>query len=209
MIGGSWFRRRARSEGRNVRRPLLGFTVLELLVVVTIFAIGSIAISATYINFTRLHRRASNAQQLAEEMRFITELITREIRNNRIEWALINNHFRGAVELLDEQDSRIRIVFTGNDTWCDPLEVDNCIIMSHAGEFGWTPITGKRINVVLFRAFYTPYEDPFTSVGLGSYPNDQQPRITFLIHAEYVADHPRESVSMEMQTTVSSRVYVR
>lgn len=195
------------TQRRN--HALGGFTIIELLVVVTIFAIGSLAISATYINFTRLHRRAANSELLGEEMRFAMELIVRAARNNRIYY--YSNPYPwqdDALALLDADGSWIYIAsFAEGDAVCSGLN-GGCLALRMEGG-SWTPITGKNIDVDRFDVYVTPVYDPFTAVGIGTYANDLQPRVTIVLDANYRASNDRESASMSMQTTVSSRVYVR
>ncbi len=183
--------------------------MIELLVVVTIFAIGSIAISATYINFTRLHRRASNAELLGEEMRFAMELMVRAARNNQVYYYTDPYPWRSSrLALLDQDGDTISIeAFIESNPICAGLN-GNCLALQTGGG-SWTPITGKNIHIKRFNIFVTPLENPFESVGIGTYANDMQPRVTILMEADYRGANDRETTEMSMQTTVSSRVYVR
>lgn len=198
---------------RNVKR---GFTIVELMLVVTLFAIGSIAISATYINFTRLHRRAANAEILGEEARFAMELMVRAARNNPV------NFYQSAtypttlprrwtrLSLGEYPGGRIYVQrLAGTHSACIGLEVDYCLGLLIDGVATWTPITGKHVNVTSFVVVYTPYESPFISTGVGTYDNDQQPRVTITMELEYLANNPREQADLSIQTSVGSRVYVR
>jgi type II secretory pathway pseudopilin PulG len=183
--------------------------MVELLVVVTIFAIASIAISATYVNFTRLHRRAANAELLGEEMRFALELIVRAARNNRVHYWVNPYPVRSSrLALQDLDGNRVYIQnISQSNSICSGLN-GNCLALYLEGK-GWTPITGKNVHVKRFDVFVTPLDDPFMSVGVGMYANDQQPRVTIVMDAEYRASNARETASMSVQTSVSSRVYVR
>lgn len=201
-VGGT--KKRARTAWR-------GFTVMELLVVVVIFGIGSLAISATYINFTRLHRRAANAELLGEEMRFAMELIVRAVRNNRVSYDPNPlNYQMTSIQLVDRDANPIVIGRADDESAvCAGLDA-NCLALYNGVQ--WAPITGKNVNIKQFYTYVTPLADPFDVVGggvYGQYANDQQPRITFVIDAEYVGANERETASMSIQTTVSSRVYVR
>lgn len=208
MIGdrGRWG---VRSLGHWVRKQRCGFTVIELLVVVAIFSIGSLAISATYINFTRLHRRAANAELLGEEIRFAMELMVRAARNNQIYYVTDPYPWRTTLlALLDDNGEYIYIQkFDELDSECSGLNGD-CLALQLEGG-GWTPITGKNVHIEQFDVFVTPLDDPFQSSGIGVYANDIQPRVTIVMEAEYRGANERESTSMSIQTTVSSRVYVR
>jgi prepilin-type N-terminal cleavage/methylation domain-containing protein len=203
MIGG-------RKVGRvGTRRRSAGFTIFELLVVVSIFAIGSLIITATYINFTRLHRRAANAELLGEEVRFAMELIVRAARNNRMYY--VQNPYPWRADRLPLLDGDGRWIYIWRYPETDPICAGlngDCLAMRMQGG-SWTPISGKNIDVSRFNVFLTPLEDPFQPTGIGTYANDMQPRATIIMEATYRGASERESPSITVQTSVSSRVYVR
>lgn len=188
-----------------------GFTVMELLVVVLIFALGSLAVSATYINFTRLHRRAANAEALGEELRFVMELVVRAARNNTVEYPSLPGALSLPLAQLNLKNTAGGTTsFTklpSTDPACAGLGAD-CLALSFDGGATWTPVSGKNIQIDRFDVYVTPRKNPFQSVGL-LYDNDIQPRITFVIDARHLAKSPREIPSLSLQTTVSSRVYLR
>jgi len=72
----------------------------------------------------------------------------------------------------------------------------------------WAPITSKKVNVEKFQILVRPSQTPFMLQG-NAYLNNQQPYVTLLIKMTYMAPNDRETVSLEAQTSISSRVYVR
>src|SRR3989344_6335416 len=63
-----------------------GYTLVEMLVTVAIFALAFTAIGAIFIGFTTAQSSASSAQKLLNEGSFILESITREIRSTAIDY---------------------------------------------------------------------------------------------------------------------------
>ncbi len=189
-----------------------GFSAVEMLIVVAIFSIASVAITATFINFTRLHRRVANAEILGEEMRYAAELLVRAARSNTIEYPALPSG-------LTSPSSTIHFVSSGgNPIWvqrfatsssvCAGLDVP-CLGLSTDSGTNWSAITGKNVAVHTFDVYVTPTENPFEPVGIGVYDNDDQPRVTFQIGATYIATNPLESANLQLQTSVSSRLYLR
>jgi prepilin-type N-terminal cleavage/methylation domain-containing protein len=200
----------ARSPGRQ-----RGFSVVELLVVVAIFAIGSLTIISTYVNFTRLHRRVANGELLGEDIRFTTELLVRAARNNTILYPTVPTALTPLSSPLTQLDlksanssSTVSFKkFPSGDAVCVGLSAD-CLALSINGG-AWTAITGRYVNINRFNAYVTPLVNPFYDAGLGMYNNSNQPRVTFLIDAAYIAPGIADPVILSVQTSVSSRIYVR
>ncbi len=199
--------------GANPQRARRGFTVIELLVVIAIFSFASLAISATYINFTRLHRQAANAEALNTDLRYISELIVRAVRNNRLDYS--TNPIpspRSQLSLLNS--GNLQIAFSSRaptDSACTGLNVSTaCLAMFIQGRTAtWTPLSGKNIDILQFQVYVTPTADPFTPIGYGVYANNQQPVVTVFIQGRYNATNPRERATVSIQTSSASRVYVR
>jgi prepilin-type N-terminal cleavage/methylation domain-containing protein len=210
----AWLRGSARITTRPRTAQLRnGFSVVELLVVVTIFAVGSLAIASTYINFTRLHRRIANTETLGQELRFASELVVRAIRNNAPEYPPLP----GALELpmheirLKSQNGNSSIWiqrFLAAEPPCTGLNAD-CLALSLDQGASWAPMTGKNVHIHTFDVYVTPTKNPFESTGVGSFDNDQQPVTTVLIGASFRTAHASEAASLSVQTSVSSRLYLR
>ena len=195
------------------RKTGAGFTVVELLIVVTIFAIGSLSVAATYINFTRLHRKVANAETLGQDLRFTTELLVRAARNNTVVYPPLPGALPVPSNTLDLVSSggsplafrKWGLAEAGGP--CAPVNAD-CLALSLDNGATWVPITGKNVNVDRFDVYVMPRTNPFEAVGL-TYDNNNQPRVTFVIDATYKTANALEQAKLSVQTSVSSRLYVR
>lgn len=197
---------------RRIRRAnTRGFSMTEMLVVVTIFAVASLTIAATHINFTRLHRRTANAEALGEDLRFASELLVRLARNNTVDYPPLPQSLSASstLVLVSSTDGSGLIVkrFGSSDAACTGLDAA-CLGLSRDGGASWGPITGKNVNIDRFDVYVTPSADPFEATGIGTYDNDLQPRMTLVIDATYLAP-ALESATLSLQTTVTSRIYLR
>lgn len=186
-----------------------GFTAAEMLVVVGLFSVGSLIITATYINFTRFHRRVANAEILHEELRFVSELLVRAARNNPVDYPNLPLQIvsPSSTLSLDTPSSTMKIRLFASST--SPCSGSACLGLSLNNGVTWTPVTGKRISVDRFQIYVNPVRSPFQATGIGSYDNNNQPRVTFLINATYQATSTLEKATASIQTSVSSRVYLR
>lgn len=204
MIGGNRF-----SFSKHRR----GFTMAELLVVVAVFSIASVAISGIYVNFTRLHRRVANAETLNEEVQYLAELIVREARNLRISYS--PNPLPYQMSQLNLQNAEggmvsIKLMDPGSAACANLNTPTGCLGIYIDGRTAdYVALSGKNIDVKQFSVYVTPAEDPFLASGFGVYANDRQPVVTIFLKVEYNAGNALERASMTFQTSVSSREYAR
>lgn len=189
-----------------------GFSAIEMLVVTAIFAVASLTVAATYVNFTRLHRHAANAEALGEDMRFVGELLVRSARNNTPVYPNLPATLPSPTSSLSlaSLSSTSTVQFRQYATTSAPCVGLNATCLAVSVNNGaWTPITGKNISVNSFKVYVTPTANPFQQTGVGTYNNNNQPRVTFSIDAFYNASSTVEQAALSLQTTVDSRIYVR
>ena len=61
-----------------------GFTLVELLIAVSIFALLSVIISGIYLAFSKSQARTKVSQSLLNDAQYILETVAKEIKNNEI-----------------------------------------------------------------------------------------------------------------------------
>jgi prepilin-type N-terminal cleavage/methylation domain-containing protein len=202
--------RKAKYEMREARY-VRGFTMVELLLVVALFSVASLGIAAIYVNFMRLERRASNAEQLGEELRYIGELVVRAARNNRVSYVGAPLTYKlSSLTLVNSNNQNIVIEqLAANMTECYGLNVtQGCLTLTVPGS-PRTALSGKNIDINQFAVYVNPSSDPYTPIGLGTYASNKQPIVTVFIQASYNTTNPREKVTINFQTSVDSRIYTR
>lgn len=185
--------------GAKTKRP--GFTLLEMLLVVLIFSMASVILSQTYIQITRLQRKVSNMAVLSQDMRFATELIVRTARNNYIDYSSQPLPLKSNDLLLDTPDGKTIEITTSAD--CHDTTITQCLKLKDVDDT-WNPLTSHRVNVKNFDVYVRPQSDPFADTSI-----NQQPMVTVNIGLEYKAADARDSVTLQVQTAVSSRLYRR
>lgn len=191
----------------GAKRP--GFSLMEMLIVITLFSLMMLVVAQTFSSFNALHRKIANRAVVSQELRFATELLVRAARNRPISYATAPPARASKLHLL--QTGGIEMIVkrsvTG-DPLCADLPTVACLLLSTDGGTTWVPITGKRINVERFDVYVRPSLSPFDQSS-GSYPSNIQPFVTFHLKLKYMAERVQEQESLETQTTVSSRVYQR
>ncbi|MEK7116148.1 MAG: hypothetical protein AAB879_02005 [Patescibacteria group bacterium] len=199
--------------GGKHRAP--GLTLIEILIVVTLFAKATVILSQIFLSFTRMHRTIANSALLAQDMRYAMELIVRETRKKLINYDPVTGYPDDAsafsssmLRLVDAKGNRIDISVQSSGV-CLDTTVTSCLALSENGGV-WNPITGKRVNVKRFGVYVRPAKDPFVvDLGTGTYLANEQPMATIHLELEYVAPDSRDNSTLETQTTVSSRIYKR
>ncbi len=191
---------------------LPGFSVIEMLVVVAVFSFSILILSQTYLSFIRLSHRTANSSAVQQDMRFVLEYITRMARHTAIEYPVPPGSLDAATSTLvlsrDDQPAWIIKLSDTGDVLCGDLPEVKCLLVSSDAGVNWAPITSKKVNVEKFQILVRPSVTPFVLSG-NNYVNNQQPFVTLLIKMTYMAPNDREVVSLEAQTSISSRVYVR
>jgi prepilin-type N-terminal cleavage/methylation domain-containing protein len=187
-------------------RKLPGFSLVEMLIAITLFSIAAVILSQLFISFNQLHRKVANLAVLGQDMRFAMELLVRSARNNQIDY--INEPLTGKQFMirLKTPDGRIMVFMAG--TSCPGRYVSTCLRMSVDGGVTYSPITSSRVLVTNFDMYITPEMSPFISRAAG-YDNDYQPAVTFNLGLKYMAANPKDYVTLQSQTTVTSRIYAR
>jgi prepilin-type N-terminal cleavage/methylation domain-containing protein len=194
----------------GVKKP--GFSVVELLVVMVLFAVSITILTQTYLSFIRLSHRTANSATIQQDMRFTLEYMARNIRNMPIDYPIPPGALETVTSTLslksENQPAWIIKKTNPGDARCSDDADVSCLVVSSDGGTSWAPITAKHVNVETFKIYVRPQRSPFVLVG-GSYDNDQQPFVTVQVKLTYKTPIEKEKVSLETQTTISSRVYVR
>lgn len=194
--------------GRRTRRAS-GFTLLEILIVTVLFSVAATVLSQTYVSFNALHRRIASTAVLSEDMRFAMEYLVREARNTSVNFgAYLPGEAASSTVLHLSRSSATEDISVQSGAPCADPSGARCLALSTDSGVTWNPITSARVNVKSFGVYIRPTASPFVQVG-GSYPNNVQPMVTFDLVLEYLAANPRDNVTLQAQTTVSSRSYQR
>lgn len=191
LIKFAWAHSNTPSRRRGLRYSHAGFTLMEAIVAVSVFALSATAIVGVYTAVQRLNQQSANLQALQQNGRFITEDITKIIRNGRIDYARYGTQApqpsTDNLYLVDRSGVPIRIYPQGSN------------LMIEKTGIGASNFTGREVGVVNFRTYIWPATNPFPG-GL------EQPTVTIFLELESNLN-PRDRVRIPFQITASTRQY--
>jgi len=167
-----------------------GFTLVEMLVTVGVFAITVAVSSVVFLNVNNLQQQTANIASLQNEGRYILEKIAKEIRSRELNYDATSSDGSGLASTLvfqpDESRDVVSIIF---DSGSQTIKLDK------NGLEG--PINSDQVLVESAKFLVTPTQ---------SLP-EQQPRVTILLVLKNKSVQAVYQKTLTLQTTISSRVY--
>jgi len=182
-----------------------GFTLVEMLITVSIFAIAFIAIGAIVIGFSSAQSNASESQRLLNEGNFLLEAIAREIRMSAIDYScgldLATTHDYICLRSSDTGSIHIRFRQVTSPSTLEICSDSDSLPCTDTAD--WTVLNPDflRINNVAFYTF--PTENP---LAFDAHPDQIYQPVT-LILMEIETGGGKRLQQFQLQTTVSSRIY--
>lgn len=177
-------------------RKQLGFTLAEMLVAVTIFALTFMIVSAIFMNGNKLQQHTASFQRLQNDGRYILEKLAREIRAREINYpSLTSNPWTELRFQPDENQETLTVSFDASN--------GNLLYILNGGS---APINSEDVEVVSANFYvYPTTEDQWASASL---VNDQG-RVTILLKLRNRNINPEYQRELVLQTTISNKVYKR
>ena len=181
-----------------------GFTLIEVLVGLTLFAVVSTIAADLFLTFQRVSRKTESLEVLTANARFVVERIAREVREGRIDYV------RYAQEGLSTESQPLFLRTRGNE----PLafqHIEDALVMVTGSNDTSEALTASEVRVRKADFVIAPTSDPFEFNNItGTFPSNEQPRVRiFLLLDNNLLDTDRNYTRYDVQTTISSRVYRR
>jgi len=155
-----------------------GFTLIEMLIAVSIFALVLIMATNIYMIINNSQRKVVTLQKIQEDVRFLFEAMAQDIRLSSINYSFyqdsnINIHpLRGGEQnsllaLLDQSGNQVfyRLGGSGNDKvqYCS----GDCSLLI---DENWQNITPESVEIIDLGVVITPSANPFEEVAEGTCP---------------------------------------
>ncbi len=216
MIGNK--RRRACVTRYTLHATRSGFTLVEVLVALSLFAVVVTIATDLFLSFQRTSRKTQNLELVVTNARLVTERIASQLREGTIEYDL----YGPGVNLSQAQTGLYTRSNTGTESYiyladdsdvggnvCPDLQSHPCMALRVGNATESLTGTGVRVRVVEFRI--VPDQDPFEFVsGTGAFRANIQPRVTMYLSFENTKNPLDPNYARyDVQTTISSRIYRR
>lgn len=204
-----------------------GFTLLEMLIAITIFSIMVGAVAGIYVSFTKLQARAKAYERLQNDTNYALEFMAREFRAGTVFDYTPNDSCDPNLIIglsnpteciaLQREDGTLELFTIYTENGIRALYFITPTINVLTGKYEWAT-DPKKFSILLaasldsivvepngFQFKISPTSDPFVD---GSSEN-RQPMITIQLKTKYVGGRTLEMVTQTAQTTISTRVYKR
>jgi prepilin-type N-terminal cleavage/methylation domain-containing protein len=215
---------------QNIRKEFAGFTLIEILVSMTIFLSVSGAIIGIYNDVLRMNKRAQAMRLATDNARYMLEYLAREIRNGKILYSNKPN-FCGAGVAFDGEipvpSTFLPIVNVDGEKECfyfgdeaaysnDSVSGDVSGVSPDSYQYLWlskvsggvtqapAKLNSEGVVVKDLRFFVSPSTDPYDYSAGGPIPKQESVTITATIIA---TTDPRNTVTIPFQTTISLPLY--
>ncbi|MFA6252932.1 MAG: prepilin-type N-terminal cleavage/methylation domain-containing protein [Patescibacteria group bacterium] len=213
----------------NVTVSRTGFSLVEMLIAVSIFSVIATIASSMFSTFANNQKRTQSSQVLLNNAQYVLEIISREIKNNEIisfdtsACSSVDARYTKCLMFVRENGETAGFFYDGTyDGVSDNTEIEidyvqldcfyldnvysNCSIATGQAPVVLLSQSYNKVQITSLDFNLTPTTNPyFDDTGL----NNQQPKVTVNLVVKYFSTQPIEQASHHLQTTVSSRVYKR
>ena len=182
-----------------------GFTLMEVMVAVTIFIFLLTMITDTFMVLEGRKNRLAQRYDLITDAKLMTQKISQDLRLLTLDYsgsdwpaAVSTNELR-----LTDANGQHKIVYKFGDFG----NCLNCLGVQYDGAGDWSVLNKSTISLTGSHFYVWPTSDPFTPDANGAYAVNNQPRATIVLKLA-LPDSPPEEI-LTTQTTVVSRLYQR
>ncbi len=180
----------------NWNKQKKGFTLLEMLIATSLFAIIMSIFLGVYLSTLQANNKMIRMQKVQNEMRYILEIMSREIRLGTINYdyyeSMGNNN---PVEMLSLKDMSDNIIYFTSD--------NKNFQMKHNAD-DWIILNTDYIRIDNLGFYILPTNNPFSQ----SASILEQPAVTVFLEISYNEDGSMDG-NIKIQTTISSRQYIK
>lgn len=190
----------------------LGFTLLEMLISMSIFIILLMSLTSIYIFSEKNLTMVEGREEVINEARLLLERVAQDIRLNTLDYSDEWPSMSGDIELrlINNQGEKIRYQIRGDS--CPPDMID-CLLRGTVDDYGmvnWSVVNSRMLQLSEGGFYFYPFINPFVDGNDdGFYDSNIQPRVTLFFNFKLIDPPPVTPEVVSLQTTVSSRVYKR
>jgi prepilin-type N-terminal cleavage/methylation domain-containing protein len=186
---------------KNIFKNRAGFTVMEIIIAVGIFGIAVTAAIGIFVMSNKAQKKVSDAQKVSTDIRYILEVISREIRLGTVDFGYYNNSPTGTQAVLALQDSSslwrcFRRRISGTQGIVQAYVGGNRCVNTEAAT-GWNDISSTNISVEKLNFFIFPKQATTT----------QQSLVTITMGVKSLISESGIYNTSNLETSVATRSY--
>lgn len=175
-----------------------GFTIIEMVVSVSVFAIAVTSMVGVYISVQRLNAESASMNIVQQTGRIILEDLTKIVRNGQIDYASYVSNYGASGAPQPSVDTLYLINELGENV--EISKSANNLLLTKNGTTS-SRMNANEVDILDFNVYVWPATDPFSG---GS--TREQPTVTIFL--ELQSDiNDRDVVTVPFQTTASTRQY--
>lgn len=193
-----------------------GFTLLEMVIALGIFAVATTYSVSIFVQSNQTQKRTANIYRVLSDTRYTMEVMAREIRLGRINYQYYQDQGIDLTNLplTGEQAVLALTNVAGEAIMFKRMAVDNRFVIQIQalvdGVETWQDITPEDLSIEKLAFYITPSVDPFIlNDGASVYGSDEQPKVTIVLQAKSLHPDLTAEKIFNLQTTVSTRTYLR
>jgi prepilin-type N-terminal cleavage/methylation domain-containing protein len=200
------------------RKNIRGFTLMELLVVMSIFSTVVLMASDIFLMSDRAERKVFASERIQADARFTMEAIVREIRTGTLDYSYYSGRGTpigtpdGELALIESDGTPIKFKVSDdtNANLCANAQSAPCLLVTVGANATPAAITPQDEAVRTVKFYISPTSDPNVfDPATGTYANDVQPHVTVVLVLESRDDRSGEQSVVYLQTTAENRSYLR
>ncbi len=180
-----------------------GFTLIEILVTLAIFMSAISAVGAIFLFSNNTQRKTAAIQQTQTDARFAMEVMAQQVRKGSIDYD--SSEYSGSISSNPQEVLVLRDA-DNNQVWFQKgTNGSRGVVQISDDGSSWNDITPTDISVDLLQFYISPTTNPFAT----SPSTNQQPMVTIVLTTSNVSTEGEGLPPTRIQTTISSRQYVR
>ncbi len=198
--------------------PQSGFTLMEAMVATFLFASVLSAMIGIYISVLKLNSRSDSLRVATEFTRYLSETMSKEIRNGNIDY-FDNVNKNGICNSFPDSavpDYRLSILDVNGDHLCY-FQGDNYGVPDAAGDYLWlaknnfapVKLNSNNVKIRSFKVYTQPLVNPYchNPPSCSQAGSTEQPMVTFAIEVISNVSGKRDQIIIPFETSVSIPVY--
>ena len=195
----------------KITRSQKGFTLIEMMIAMTIFVIFIGAVMQSYLSIITTQREANEYRVMYSEARHIFDKFSDEVRNGNISYQQLGQGIANPLnQLVLTSPDLSRAVRFQYDSTAGAVYFSEAL-MNSDGQFDLKPgysLNSDRIKIKEFKIYVSPLVDPYKPENVYNSATQYQPKVTVFAKFEKEIGSGR-TLDIDLQTTISSRSYMQ